>query len=183
MLPSGKFRTSNYAAPDGFRFPVKNDWDGKFQRSCNAYPGRYDPVRLPLAVLDKEDRRKLCKAPTREFRKSLRRLEASSDTFIYPTQSSVRVHQRCAHALGYIREAIGLLSESDDHSFRYESLGRICSLLPEIFREEAKCPGSTYYSLRNQLYFSMRRELKDHEHDQRSRREALTEPHISDLFP
>lgn len=174
LLPDGRFRTKKDRAPDGARFPTPSDWGRKAKSLKVDRPIRYEPVSLPIQVLESKTRRALAQKPSRNLRKKLR--TGKNDTIVYPTQSCVRAFHRRGHALNFVRQALDLLVGIDDHTFFIREIDRILGLLPEIFLENPKFPGAPYKSLRNQLSFFKRSRMKDQTHDLQSRREALIEP-------
>jgi hypothetical protein len=150
QLPDGKFWSTG-PPPEGDLAPVTDsDWNKK-----RDLGGNWQPVYLSLRILDSKTRRNLCRNPRRRFKERL----APGEHVVYPDSASVRVFQRRAWALMYVREAISSMHTLGDE-YLLENIENLLDLLPEVFRCSPKrC--SDYKSLNAQLRFHRRQKLRD----------------------
>jgi hypothetical protein len=172
LLPNGEFRS------DGTRIRSEDlvgNSLSSYRKNTNL-GGNWKPAFLDLRILSLEERRKLCKNPGRIFKSCL----PQGQTPVYPDRDSVRDYHRRSHALNYVRKAFCLMTLLDDTSF-IETCDSLLGILPEIFRCRPNC-SKVYDQLNKQLRFSKRSKLRDRSQDQRSRREALIEHRVNDLY-
>lgn len=172
LLPTGEFLSSRKKLlSEEFSPPSNASW-----RKDVSLKGNWEPVYLKPQILGTNILRKLSKNPGRAFKDSL----LKGSIAVYPNKSSVRVFHRKSWALNYLYKVVNLL-DSLDYESLIKEVRTLIPLFSEVFRER-KDFCTEHRSVRNQLFFSMRRATRDQNQDQRSRREALKECHIIDLF-
>jgi hypothetical protein len=172
LLPNGKFLSSREKfVSDELCVPTKSDYTNLSNRG-----GNWEPVFLDLRVLRDSERRKLSKNPGSGFKRKL----GNGETKVYPVPNCVRDYHRRSHALYELRKALPFVASLDPDA-QLLSITSLIGLLPEIFRCRPSF-SKAYSNLRKQLFYFKRKAAEDRNQDQRSRREALTEQRIDDLF-
>jgi len=146
MTPEGtwlskgrKFLSETQCAPAASRWRHNKD-----------LKGNWEPVYLPLMVLNTRLRRNLCKNPGRVFKGKL----PTGAQRVYPDRDSVMAFQRRAYALLYVREAFSLMPVLKPEDC-VAALETSLSLLPEIFSVSSNF-SKEYFHLRRQFHVFLR---------------------------
>jgi hypothetical protein len=152
LLPSGEF-VSVGKLRRGQSRPLASDWSSK-KKSTNR-GGNWEPIYTSLSVLDSDTKRKICKNPSRIFKENL----PGGSEKLFPTRNSVLSFNRRAHALNFIQQACGLMSEVEPHLL-VEPVNEILGLLPEVFRGSPTA-NSAYRRMNCVLHYLKRQCSKD----------------------